>query len=419
MLLLKCFGLFFGLVSGAQYSFTPVEQAPLYLSPEEFAVPNRYIITLKNNVGKNQGQFNQHIDFIRSLIKITNFQQSEVINFVEKVYDNVFYGYSASLDKSTLDFLRYSEDIEYIEQDKYMELDDVQPDSPWGLARISERDNYTPASQFNYNPNWGQGVNAYIFDTGINTTHVDFEGRAVFGIATPPLETERDCTGHGTHVAGIVGSKTYGIAKKANLISVKVFFCNGTGLASYFIAGINWALKDHELKVNEAIKNKKQPPKAVANASITSALSKTLNTAVENAITKNMFIVKSAGNRSTDSCNYSPASSGLSLTVGAINRLSQKGVYSNFGKCVSMFAPGTAIPSTFVGSTTAIAHLTGTSMAAPHVCGVAAAIQSMSGANPYDYGTLRKMILDKATKDVVLFPNNTANLLLYAKDFVK
>ena len=234
----------------------------------------------------------------------------------------------------------------------------IQNSAPWGLDRIDQQ--ALPLST-TYDDGDFQGANtkSYVVDSGIDPSNTDFEGRVTSGYdAVQDGLGSGDCNGHGTHVAGTIGSKTFGVAKKTTLIPVRVLDCAGSGYNSSVIAGLNWIAGNYV--PGEA---------AVVNMSLGGEASSALDEAVENLISRGITVVVAAGNDNVDACNYSPARTPAAITVGATNTDDSRASYSNFGSCLDIFAPGTSIPSTWLG-VNYYAILSGTSMAAPHVAGV-------------------------------------------------
>jgi subtilisin family serine protease len=241
-------------------------------------------------------------------------------------------------------------------------------------------------------------VNVYIIDTGIRLTHNQFGGRAFAGFDALGGNST-DCHGHGTHVAGTVGGSTYGVAKAVRLFAVRVLSCSGSGSTSGVIAGVDWVTANHL-------------DPAVANMSLGGGVSNALDTAVNNSINAGVTYAIAAGNSNTNAANSSPARVAAAITVGSTTRTDARSSFSNFGSVVDVFAPGSAILSAWYTSNTATATLSGTSMAAPHVAGVAARIlQSNPGASP---ATVRNEIVNTATAGVLSgIPTGTANRLLF------
>jgi subtilisin family serine protease len=264
------------------------------------------------------------------------------------------------------------------------------------LDRIDQRD-LPLNTTYNYN-NTGADVRAYIIDTGIRTTHNEFGGRATWGTNTAGGPDD-DCHGHGTHVAGTVGGSTYGVAKGVSLVAVKVLNCAGSGTTTGVISGINWVAA-----------NGIEP--AVANMSLGGGASTALDNAVNNAVASGITFAVAAGNSSADACNYSPARAGNAITVGATTSTDARASYSNFGGCVDIFAPGSGITSAWKNSNSAKKTISGTSMATPHVTGVAALyLQGHPSANP---GTVAGALTSSASTNKISNPGSgSPNLLLF------
>lgn len=282
---------------------------------------------------------------------------------VHHTYTKVFNGFSATLNASAMMALMRNPNVQEIVPDRTISLELPQPSyvqtSPtWGIDRIDQRAKSLD-SKYNYQFT-GAGVKAYIIDSGINFDHAELEGRASFGFdAFSDGRNGLDCNGHGTHVAGTVGSKTYGVAKGVSLIAVRVLDCNGSGSLSGVVAGMDWVGA-----------NNSGP--AVVNMSLGASKNLTLNQAVASLSALNVNVVVAAGNSNLDACNSSPASAPAAITVGASDSSDIRASFSNYGNCVDLFAPGVSITSIWNSSNSALAVLNGTSMASPHVAGVAA-----------------------------------------------
>jgi subtilisin family serine protease len=255
--------------------------------------------------------------------------------------------------------------VKGIEADE-IEIEDATQNGPtWGIDRVDQRD--LPLSNTFTYASTGSGATVYIIDTGILFGHTDFGGRAARGYdgLTDGLNGS-DCNGHGTHVASTVGGTIYGIAKAAKLVSVRVLSCSGSGTASGVIAGIDWVTRNHVAN-------------AVANMSLGGGASTAMDAAVAASIASGVTYVIAAGNSNIDACGVSPARLSAAITVGATDNTDTRAAFSNLGSCIDIFAPGVGITAAWHTSTNAINTISGTSMAAPHVAGVAALYLS---ANP-------------------------------------
>ncbi|KAI8878057.1 subtilisin-like protein [Backusella circina FSU 941] len=282
-----------------------------------------------------------------------------------------------------------------------------QTSAPWNLARISEHKRAL-TSPYIYNTKAGSDAYVFIIDDGMNIEHTQFGGRAKWGWSAYS-GTSRLGEGHGTHVAGIVGSSTYGVAKKANLIAVQVLDETGVGSISSILAGIQWA-------TDEA---KKHKGKAIINMSLgmqksgaDSSTMKALNSALSGAVKGGVPIFAAAGNWGNDACDNLPAGNPDVFAVGASDKNDKFASYSSYGKCVNVIAPGSSIKSTYINSKTSTYTMSGTSMASPHVAGVAALlIGDLSSPTP---ANIYKAIKNYATEDVVKsVSKGTNNALLF------
>lgn len=314
------------------------------------------------------------------------------------VYEEAVRGFAAELKPKQVEILASNPSVEAIEQDQEVMLEATQSmDSngdPWGLDRIDQR--ALPLSRsYTYTRN-GAGVYAYIIDTGLQANHPEFEGRAQ-NVYDALGGNGSDCNGHGTHVAGTIGGKTYGVAKGVQLRGVRVLGCNGSGSTSGIIAAVDW------------VRRNAQKP-AVANMSLGGGYSSSLNTAVTNLANSGVFVAVAAGNENQNACNVSPASASGTLTVAASDKTDTRASFSNYGGCVDVYAPGVAIKSAWINSGTST--ISGTSMASPHAAGVAALYKSANGDAASS--TIVSWIINNSTTNVIKSNvSGTPNRLLY------
>lgn len=274
----------------------------------------------------------------------------------------------------------------------------VQPNAPWGVDRLDQR-NLPLSTTYSYGPS-GRGVTVYIIDSGINFSHVEFGGRATLGVDIVSRGNGGvDCSGHGTHLAGIAGGTTYGVAKNVRLVAVRVLDCATRGTTADVIAGIDWVTTHRALP-------------AVANVSIGTSFSTTLNAAVRNSIASGVVYSIASGNSNADACTSSPSSTVEAITVAASDIYDEWATFSNNGSCVDLAAPGVGITSSWIGSPTATQSLYGTSFAAPHVAGAAALYLEL---HPSDSpAQVQAALVNNATTGLLsLVPAGSPNRLLY------
>jgi hypothetical protein len=340
------------------------------------------------------------------------------------VYDAALSGFAIRIPDEAAAMIAADANVAYVEQDQVVsipqptgsEVMDVaeamegemspaatdavtQTNAVWGLDRIDQR--LLPLNTRYVYSTTTAGVHAYIIDTGILLTHTQFTGRIGNGFtAISDGRGVVDCNGHGTHVAGTVGGTTYGVAKQVTLHPVRVLSCSGSGSNSGVIAGINWVTA-----------NRVTP--AVANMSLGGGLSMAVNSAVERSIAARVTYAVAAGNESDYACLYSPASVPAAITVGATDSTDARASFSNWGNCVDVFAPGVGIKSAWHTSNTATNTINGTSMASPHVAGVAALY--LKNHPTHTPAQVVSWLIGQATPDVVLYPMaGSPNRLLYS-----
>jgi subtilisin family serine protease len=279
---------------------------------------------------------------------------------VKRTFSSIFNGALVNGPLSKMQALANNPNVLVVEDDLEVSTFAVQKPAPWGLDRIDQR--LLPLSNsFDDKDLGGLNTYSYVVDTGIDATNVDFEKRVAPGFtAILDGRGSADCNGHGTHVAGTIAGKQYGVAKASTLIPVRVLDCTGSGSYSTVISGLDWIAANH--RAGDA---------AVVNMSLGGSASSTLDGAVKNLITKGIHVVVAAGNSNADACNYSPARVPDAITVGATTSADARASYSNTGSCLDLFAPGSLITSAWLG-TTSTQTISGTSMAAPHAAGVVA-----------------------------------------------
>jgi subtilisin family serine protease len=319
------------------------------------------------------------------------------------VYTAALNGFAGTLNRGQLSALQNNPNVAYIEQDAVVHHTATQNNATWGLDRTDQR--ALPLSGTYSYSNTGSGVRAYIIDTGILLAHSEFTGRIGNGFdAVTAGGNADDCNGHGTHVAGTVGGTIYGIAKNVTLHPVRVLNCSGSGTTSGVVAGIDWVTA-----------NRVRP--AVANMSLGGGASTAIDDAVVRMMASGVTTVVAAGNgnkggRQDDACKYSPARVPDAITIGATTKTDAKTSWSNYGSCVDFFAPGASITSAWYTSTTATNTISGTSMAAPHVAGVAALyLQSNTGASNLQ---VRDALYAATTKGIVTSSSTANNHLLFS-----
>lgn len=343
-------------------------------------IPGRYLVTLDEGLAP--------ASFVSALGAIPVALYTHAIN-----------GFAADLTAAQVASLAQDPRVVRIEPDRVVGIQATQNGATWGLDRIDQR--ARPLNQTYVYDRTGDGVTAYIIDTGILPGHTDFGGRVRTGFtAFNDSYGTSDCNGHGTHVAGTVGGTEWGVAKEVTLVPVRVLSCSGSGSWSGVVAGIDWTVADHQAGTP-----------AVANMSLGGGRSSTIDAAVRRGVADGITFVVAAGNSNTDACTASPAGEPLALTVGSTTSSDARSSFSNVGTCVDLFAPGSSITSAWWTSSTATRTISGTSMAAPHVAGAAALIlDAEPTASP---ATVAERVLTQATPSVVTGAGTgSPNLLL-------
>ncbi|KAG7194468.1 serine protease [Scheffersomyces spartinae] len=359
---------------------------PLHVQENRDVLPHKYIIVFKDGTSKEEMLFHQEWVALEHFNSLADDSAPHVQQFlsivpegistqggIEHVFDieNFMSGYSGYFLPSTIEMIRRHPNVKFVEQDSIVRANefDIEKGAPWGLARVSHREplSLNSFNQYLYDSEGGEGVTSYIIDTGINVKHTEFSGRATWGATIPTGDEDVDGNGHGTHCAGTIASDTYGVAKKANVVAIKVLRSNGSGSMSDVVKGVEFAAKSHQ----DAVKSGKKGFKgSTANMSLGGGKSPALDLAVNAAVKAGIHFAVAAGNENQDACNTSPAAAELAITVGASTISDSRAYFSNYGKCVDIFAPGLNILSTYIGSESATAVLSGTSMASPHIAGL-------------------------------------------------
>lgn len=328
------------------------KHAPAAAGPAGQRIPNRYIVVFREGMW----------DAPRLARRLTATHGGEL----HHTYRHALQGFAATLSAPAVEALRRNPNVAYVEADQVAMLSQTtQTGATWGIDRVDQR--FLPLNGTYRHVRDGGGINVYVIDSGIQTTHAEFGGRASVGFDATG-GNGLDCNGHGTHVAGTIGGTTFGVAKAANLIAVRVGQCGNSMFVADIIAGIDW------------VRGNRQLP-AVANLSLEGSPSTAMDDALRSLIASGVTAIVAAGNTSSNACLVSPARVAEAITVGATNASDQQASFSNFGSCLDLYAPGEAITSAGLNGVPAVRN--GTSMAAPHVTGAAVLyLQKYPGSTP-------------------------------------
>ncbi|EPS39725.1 hypothetical protein H072_6469 [Dactylellina haptotyla CBS 200.50] len=343
-------------------------------------IPNAYIVVFKKDV--SQADIDAHTNVVSQSVAKSDLVDTMGKGKIGKGLKKIFKiagglkGYSGGFDKLTLQTILNSPLVDYVEQDAVVKINARQNGAGWGLARVSHSNFVSPYS-YDYNIVVNSlNVTVFVIDTGIRITHSEFQNadgtrRATWGTNTIDSDNT-DGNGHGTHCAGTAVGKTYGVARKANVVAVKVLDANGDGTWSSVLAGMNWVAANAK------------PNYSVVSLSLGGGKSTSINNAIDTLWNAGIISAVAAGNEGEDASNSSPASAPKALTVGAIDQNGFITSWSDYGTVLDLFAPGDGIVSAWKDSDTSTATLSGTSMSTPHVAGLAAYFicRSTGGSTP-------------------------------------
>jgi subtilisin family serine protease len=366
--------------------------AVIQTSPDADVVPGRYVVVLSEQPADQA----RRADLAEIVASVRARSDSEVL----AEYALALTGFSARLSPEALAALEADSRVAYVEPSRLTQPAGSGTQSPatWGIDRIDQRNR--PINNTYAWDTSGEGVTVYVIDTGIRITHNEFSGRASYGYDfynNDPIAD--DCWGHGTHVAGTAVGETYGVAKDANVVALRVFGCSGSAPWDYTISAVEWVIANHVSP-------------AVTNMSLSGGVYAPVDAAVNNLINAGVPVAVAAGNASSNACSFSPANVPNAMTIGATDSGDARSWFSNYGTCVDWFAPGSGITSAWWTSNTATNIIDGTSMASPHAAGVAALYLE---ANPSATAQqVRDALFNATTKDIVTGSNSPNDHLLYS-----
>ncbi len=358
-------------------------------------IQGQYIVVLKEGAASLAGERSSAARVSSVARDMAGKHRAKVV----RTFDRALRGFVAQADDAALARLLADPKVAYVEEDGIVSINATQAGATWGIDRVDQRD--LPLSGSYTYDTTASGVHAYIIDTGVLLSHTQFSGRVGNGYdAVTSGGDANDCNGHGTHVAGTVGGTTYGVAKGATIHPVRVLGCTGSGTNSGVIAGIDWVAQNRVLP-------------AVANMSLGGGASQATDDAIARLTNAGVTVVVAAGNSNDNACNYSPARAPSAITVGSTTSTDARSSFSSFGTCLDIFAPGSSILSAWYTGTSATNTISGTSMASPHVAGVAALyLANNPSATPSQVTTA---IINNSTPNKVTSPGTgSPNRLLYS-----
>ncbi len=359
-------------------------------------IEGQYIVVLKDEMASLKGESAGKRPAVADVARALSFQHRAELKMS---FEHVLRGFVVRASDRALARLIADDRVAYVEEDGLMHASATQSNATWGLDRTDQR-NLPLSGTYTYDTT-ASAVHAYVIDTGIRASHTDFGGRVSGGYtAINDGNGTSDCNGHGTHVAGTVGGNTWGIAKAVKLHPVRVLGCNGSGSNSGVIAGMDWVVANHV-----------KP--AVANMSLGGGASQATDDAVTRMTNAGVTVAVAAGNDNGNACSYSPARAPSAITVGSTTSSDARSSFSNYGTCLDIFAPGSSITSAWSTSDTATNTISGTSMASPHVAGVAALYLAVNpSATPSEVTTA--LINNSTAGKVTGAQTGSPNLLLYS-----
>ncbi|KAK9471771.1 peptidase S8/S53 domain-containing protein [Dipodascopsis tothii] len=384
-------------VLGGLAAAAPVDSNTTSIFVSSSYVPNQFVVVFNDEA--TQEQIDEHYRWLGE--RQQELRRLEVATTAEEVQEQATFGvqstfkqtlraYAGKFKDSLVFDIAARDEVNYVESDNIYTADDVQYNAPYNLARVAHRQRLTDEtrSKYMYDSDPGRDVTVYVLDTGLRTSHDEFGGRARM-VSFVPSASPTDVNGHGTHVAGTAVGATYGAAKSAQVVGVKVLDDRGSGATSNILRGVEYVIQQHRAGNGNS----------VINMSFGGFRSSALNQAARSAVEAGIHVVAAAGNSAANACYTSPAGEAVVTTVGATTITDQIAPFSNVGSCVDIFAPGVNIVSAGVTSDSATNTLSGTSMAAPLVTGLTAYLLSK---NPgYSVSDIQSLLLELATDDAL------------------